>query len=95
MDALRDLERCERAAVRSGICWLVINLTSVDEEERGDPVAMEEVRQRVRRLRETGWVEVLRRLAQDPERDVQERVKAALAQIEDVEAKARRSGRGI
>lgn len=66
--------------VRSGLAWVVINLTWKD-----DPEDIEEVRSRTRELTRLGFEKSLEGMLQDSELDVRERVKTARYQMESVQ----------
>jgi len=76
MNALLSLWNHGISGVRSGLAWVVINLTWAED---GDEA--EGVRQRVSLLRTTGWGEKLREMKKDPQLDVRERVKTAEYQL--------------
>lgn len=63
--------------VRSGLAWVVINLTWIEESE-----GVEEVRSRTRELTRLGFEKSLEGMLQDSELDVRERVKTARYQME-------------
>ncbi|KAI5787229.1 armadillo-type protein [Geopyxis carbonaria] len=76
MRCLLDLWNYHIVDVRSGIAWILINLTWAED---GDEA--EGVRHRINALRELGWPERLKEMRKDNELDVKERVKTAEFQL--------------
>ncbi|KAG9236921.1 armadillo-type protein [Amylocarpus encephaloides] len=62
--------------VRLALCWLVTNLTWLDDADDGQPCA-----QRVVALKNLGFFTKLEMLEEDPELNVRERAKSALSQM--------------
>ncbi|CZR53857.1 related to armadillo repeat protein [Phialocephala subalpina] len=62
--------------VRVALCWLVTNLTWMDDQNDGQNCA-----QRANELKKLGFLNKLEMLEQDPELNVRERAKSALWQI--------------
>jgi hypothetical protein len=62
--------------VRLALCWLVTNLTWIDDANDGQACA-----QRANELKKLGFLTKLELLEQDPELNVRERAKSAIWQI--------------
>ncbi|KAI8873325.1 ARM repeat-containing protein [Ramicandelaber brevisporus] len=76
LQALNDTE----AKIRVAAAWAIINFTSASPRN-SDSTVMQGVRNRIDILRRHGFEDKLRELASDPNHDVRDRAKSALAQL--------------
>lgn len=91
-ELLRVLQRFwnhHNSYVRSGLAWVVINLTWKEEGSEA-----EGVQRRINVLRALGWAERLRQMQKDSELDVKERVKTAEFQLSGVSGNGSSSNNG-
>jgi hypothetical protein len=76
LKALLDLCDYKVASVRTGLAWIVINLTWAEDGDEAEGVV-----KRINVLKTLGYIEKLREMRKDSELDVRERVKTAEYQM--------------
>jgi hypothetical protein len=74
--SLLELWNHRISSVRSGLAWIVINLTWAEDGDEADGV-----QGRINVLRSLGWADKLKEMRKDSELDVKERVKTAEYQL--------------